>query len=392
MKPKITIVGRGTVGCLAVIHFLRWTDWDIDWMYDPNIEAAAVGEGTNLILPKTLFADIDFDGVDMDAIGATPKMGIWKRGWGVGKEFFHTFPAGAVGIHFNAVQFQEYIFNKLSHNRRIEFIEDNVTNYEELDSDYVMVCTGSPRMIGESEYQNREHIPVNSCVVFQCPWEVPTFNYSLTFAKKHGWVFGIPLKNRCAVGYVFNGDISSEDQIKDDVQEILNEFNLSPQTVRSLKFNNYSRKRNFTNKVCYNGNASYFLEPLEATSTGFADMVNKLAYDMWLGRVSVDMANEIYNQQINETESMICLHYKSGSIYDSKFWDHAKKLGESKITEDFMNKNSVADIIKKSVYRSTVFDDYGREVGSWNIRSYNMNIDGLGITQELKDMISQYNV
>ena len=31
---KITIIGRGTAGCVAVTHFLRWTDWEIDWVFD----------------------------------------------------------------------------------------------------------------------------------------------------------------------------------------------------------------------------------------------------------------------------------------------------------------------------------------------------------------------
>ena len=40
---KIAIVGRGTVGCLSVAHYLRYTNWNIDWIYDPLIETTPVG-------------------------------------------------------------------------------------------------------------------------------------------------------------------------------------------------------------------------------------------------------------------------------------------------------------------------------------------------------------
>ena len=79
---KITIVGRGTVGCLAVSHFLRWTPYEIEWLFDPNINPVPVGEGTNLALPQSLYENLDFDGYHFDQIHSTPKLGIWNyRDW-----------------------------------------------------------------------------------------------------------------------------------------------------------------------------------------------------------------------------------------------------------------------------------------------------------------------
>lgn len=383
---KISIIGKGTVGCLAVSHFLRWTDWEIDWVYDPNIQTSPVGEGTNLHFPRALFENILFDTEDMESIQSTPKLGIWKKGWGAGKEFKHTFPVGTTGIHFNALDFQEYIFKKFVNHPRIQIVEDNVNNFDLIDSDYIMSCSGSPKELTD-DYIEHKNIPVNSAMVFQCPWELPKFLYSLTFARKYGWVFGIPLKNRCAIGYVYNKDFCTEDDIKNDVQPILDQFDLTPAKVRSLNFLNYSRKNNFTERVCYNGNASFFLEPLEATSTGHAVLVNKLAIDLWhLKSRTPCEADQFYRQELDDIESMICLHYFSGSVYKNDFWNYAKNLAKEKISKKVLEKNNFSDMVK-SVCLST--PPVQGDVGSWPFLSYKNNISGLGLTEKLKNILNE---
>lgn len=392
MKKKLTIVGRGTVGCLAILHFLRWTDWDIDWVFNPIINPTAVGEGTNLILPNALARNIFFDAVDMLNVHSTPKLGVWKRNWGPGKDFYHPFLAGQTGLHFNAVELQDYIFEKVRSNSRIKIIEDHVVDYENLDSDFVLVCTGSPSADQlNTDFNVHKNIPVNSCVVFQCPWDYPKFNFSVTFAKKYGWVFGIPLTNRCAIGYVYNQKFANEQKVTADVQDILDEFKLTPVRSNSLKFNNYSRKQNFSEKVCYNGNASFFLEPLEATSTGFADYVNRWAFDLWNKSKTLSTVNKIYFNEINAIESMICLHYAAGSIYNNKFWTHARALGLEKVEGNFQQRNEVAAIIKKALYTSEMYGETP-DISFWPVPSYRINIAGLGLEDSIREMIIKHGV
>jgi tryptophan halogenase len=388
---KITIVGRGTVGCLSVAHYLRYTNWNIDWIYDPLIETTPVGEGTNLIFPKSLRETLGFDSVDMDNVNSTPKLGIWKRNWGQGEDFKHTFLAGDHGLHFNAVQLQDYIFEKIKNDPRINLIESNIPTPDSVDSDYVMMCTGSPKDLTE-DYTVHDHIPVNAAIVFQCPWDMPKFLYSLTFAKKFGWVFGIPLKNRCAIGYVYNDQYCTEDDIITEVQDILDEFNLVPAATRKLKFRNYSRKENFDGRVCYNGNASYFLEPLEATSTGFSDYINRLSFDHWYAKeFNQNRVNELYKREITEIEAMICLHYFSGSVYNNEFWKYAQKLGKNVIEENFKNKTKFSEIIKVALDEKTLKNPhrvvFERSIGSWPVLSYVQNIKNLGIKERLKELL-----
>jgi len=387
---KIAVVGRGTVGCLTVAHYLRYTDWEIDWIYDPNIETVPVGEGTTLTFPKNISDTLNLDSVDMEKISSMPKLGIWKRNWGKGKEFVHTFPLGNYGIHFNAIQFQDYVFDKLKDNSRIRIIESNITDPAKIDSDYVTVCTGSPKNF--DEYTLHDSIPVNSAMVFQCPWELPKFLYTVTFAKKFGWVFGIPLKNRCAIGYIYNDQFCTEEDIRNDVQDILDEFGLKPTVERKLKFKNYSRRNNFSDRVFYSGNAGYFLEPLEATSTATAIYLNQVSISLWhLKNIDLQKANALYDSSIEEIESMIAMHYFAGSTYDNEFWNYAKKLGKDKLEKDFENNSTFAQAITQALSCESPYTNlnvnHRDDIGTWIMRSYVMNINNLQIRDELSEFL-----
>lgn len=384
---KIAIVGRGTVGCMAVAHFLKWTDWQIDWIYDPLILPAVVGEGTTLTFPRSLSENLSLDNGNMFALKATPKLGISKRNWGDGKEFNHSFAMGQSGIHFDAVVFQDYIFNNLCNNPRLKLIEKNI-EVSDIDADHVMVCSGTPNSF-EHEYKLVENIPVNACFVSQCPWESPTFNHTLTYAMSWGWVFGIPLQHRCAIGYVYNDKFASEAQVKNEVQDVLNELNLVPAIQRSIKFNNYYRANNFSNRVIYNGNASFFLEPLEATSTHFAQMINRMAIDVFKHNMDYNhYGNQRYLAEINDIESMICLHYFAGSVFKNDFWSYAEGLADKKITAVISTSNPFSNMVKTAINATHVaFGEGSDDVGTWPLRSFKININGLGVENKLKHLI-----
>jgi tryptophan halogenase len=380
---KLAVLGRGTVGCMTVAHYLRWTDWEIDWIYDPLILPATVGEGTTLVLPRSLDANLRFDSEDLNRIGSTVKTGIFKKNWGIGKAFTHSFPVGAVGIHFNAVAFQDYVFEKVSKNSRVKLIEENITP-DNIDADYVMVCSGTPKNF--TDYETADHIPVNACYVSQCPWEYARFTHTLTIARPHGWIFGIPLQHRCAIGYLYNESITPIEEVKKDVENILNEYNLVPNMQRHIQFKNYYRKKNFSNRIVYNGNSSFFLEPLEATSTTFADSIIRYAFDIWNNNISVERAENQYSEIISSTESMIAMHYMSGSIFENEFWSYAKALGEEKLKKDFTNDTEFAKIIRYTLDSDSNFDEYHKDVGTWSSRSYLQNIVGLGLKEKLTEL------
>jgi hypothetical protein len=311
----------------------------------------------------------------------TVKTGIYKQDWNPTNTFVHPFPTDVVGMHFNAVQFQNKVFDRLTLNPRVKVTERAFDGSEELDADHILVCTGSPSK--DSGFVEHDEIPVNAAYVTQCYWDYPRFNYTLTIARPWGWVFGIPLRNRCSIGYLYDAKLTSLNTIKEDVLEVFDQFGLTPSdNTNALSFMNYSRKRNFTDRVAYNGNASYFLEPLEATSTTMADYVSRYAFDVWHENGAVAAANGLYESDIENTKAMICLHYLAGSSFKTAFWENAAQKAEIFLKAIF----SERDHLFRDNALKAMKGDFTNpcDVGTWPRASYEFNIRNLGIADKLR--------
>ena len=380
---KLSIIGRGTAGCIAAAHFLYYTNWSVDFYYDNQIKPQAVGEGSNLVLPMRLNHIIDFHHADLALVDGSFKYGIKKTGWGPGKEFIHNFIPPNVGYHFNALKLQDLILSRIKNNPRCKIIESNI-DHSNIDSDYILDCSGKPE--NYNNFVMPESIPVNSVHVTQCHWDYAKFQYTITAARPYGWVFGIPLQNRCSIGYLYNNKINTLEEIKEDVKHIFEEYNLTPsENTNSFTFNNYYRKNNFDHRVAYNGNASFFLEPLEATSIAFMDGINRLAFDVWESGVSPYSANQTYRQHIKEIENVIMLHYFAGSQFDTEFWRLAKRQGEINIKEAIRNPKFL-EMVEYSKYNNPSLqakDDFG----TWWLGSFFQNLQHLDLYDKIERLI-----
>lgn len=378
---KLAIIGRGTAGCLALAHFYKWTDWEIELYYDSNKPQQAVGEGSTLVLPRNLYESIEFDHMDLPKIDGSYKEGIKKVNWAEGNTFVHTFPPPYMSYHFNAIKLQDYILNYFKDNKRIKIKDTNIS-HDGADADYIFDCSGRPT--DYSNYHELNSIPLNAVHVTQCFWDRIEFQHTLTIARPYGWVFGIPLQNRCSIGYMYNHKINTLEEVKEDVKNVFKEYNLTPSnSTNSFHFNNYYHKQNFSKRVVYSGNSSFFLEPLEASSISTMDFIQRLAFDMWQNNFSVVEANLGYTQFLKAVEHMIMMHYYAGSIFDTPFWTMAKKRGELNMQEA-ADKNIFRDILKHIKGELTEKDfPAGFEYGMWTLHSYRMNIKHLGIKNKL---------
>jgi hypothetical protein len=377
---KITVIGAGTAGVLSLSHFLRWTNWEIEWYNDTSIKPQAVGEGSTLDLPQNLYFYHNFRFDDLEKIDGTYKLGIRKKYWGeLGKDFIHYFPPGSGAYHFNAVKLQNYIRERVSSNPRVRHVDGHVSTYDQIDSNYIMDCSGKPS--NYDDFEMSDFIPVNSVYVTQCWWDHAEFNYTLAIARPYGWVFGIPLQNRCSIGYMYNNNINTLDQVKEDVQHIFEEFRLTPSdTTNAFSFKNYYRKKNFDGRVAYNGNASFFLEPLEATSIGFMDKINRRAFDVWNDYKDLEAANVFYTQKVKEIENVIMLHYAAGSVFDTDFWHWAQERGQRNISS--LLNNRVFKLMLASATGNMyedMDDDGDKNYGTWARFSFQQNFQGLGL-------------
>ena len=124
-KKKVVVIGRGTVGAICVGVLLNKYNYDeVIWAYNPDIPTTSVGEGSNLILPKALGESCRLNWDDLIKVHTVPKTGIYKRNWPGSYEFLHDFPAHNIGLHFNALELQDYLYNKFKneYSDRVTFL------------------------------------------------------------------------------------------------------------------------------------------------------------------------------------------------------------------------------------------------------------------------------
>jgi hypothetical protein len=384
MKKRLAVIGKGTAGSQSIIHYLRYMeDCEIHWYFDQNTPTQSVGEGSPLTLPKNLFLNLNFNYEDLNKIDATLKVGIYKSGWGkTGKPFLHYFPAPTVGFHFNAKSLQNFIFESVKDK---VVIHDKNVKHSDIDADYIMDCSGKPNSY--EEFHQPEYIPVNSAYITQCHWEYPRFQHTLTIARPYGWVFGIPLQNRCSIGYLFNSNINNAEDIKKDVLQVFSDYNLIPsENTNHLEFNNYYRKENFSERVVYNGNSSFFLEPLEATSIAFMNQIQRDAFDMWNKNTTAENLNTQYKTYAREIENVIMLHYFAGSIYDTDFWSFAKERGNKAIKNAIKNDLRFLEFLSYSLkMKYSNLCEGPPEYGTWWAGAFCQNLIGLGLENILND-------
>ena len=286
-------------------------------------------------------------------------------------------------MHFNARGLQKYIFEKVKD--KVTLIEHNIKS-QDIDADYVMDCSGRPDSF--ENFITPSYIPVDSVYVTQCYWEYPRFNHTLCIARPYGWVFGIPLQNRCSIGYLYNTNINTKEEIQEDVKNIFDQFNLNPSMdTNSFTFGNYYRKRNYDGRITYNGNASFFLEPLEATSVGVMDHIQRASWDLWHGNISEEHANLKYNTLLKEIESVIMLHYFAGSKYNTEFWKFAQERAVRCIEESSKDVNFMQVYSESKAAETANMCPTSIEYGLWQSIAFNQNIKGLGIESKLDNVI-----
>lgn len=367
---KLSIIGKGTAGALAVNYFSHYTDYEIDLYFDSSKQPQAVGEGSQLDLLSNLHQTLNLSWEEVkNNFDAHIKKGINYVNWK--NDFIHHLPMPYTSLHFDAVKLQDYLL--YVNRKNIKFIDKKVT-HDMIDSDFIMDCSGTPTA-WKHDYNKAEYIPVNAGLVRHYLWDYPEFDYTQAIARPYGWIFGIPLQSRVSYGYMYNRKINDIDDIKKDFALFEKEQKLKAfSNESSLKFKNYYREENFTKRVSYNGNASFFLEPLEATSINAMLRINYLALAVQTERVGLEEANSLYRQDFKEYQEVIALHYFGGSKYKTDFWTHATDIA----TECMKNFPEIKYYLQ--------LPELSKTHGSWNAWNFKENVYGLDIYKNLLEL------
>jgi tryptophan halogenase len=146
--------------------------------------------------------------------------------------------------------------------------------------------------------------------------------YTTCETMESGWAWQIEHENRVNRGYVYSSDFISDDAAEREFRQ----KNPKVGPTRVVRFVTGAYQRGWVKNVIAIGNASGFVEPLEATALGVIAMQSRLLTDTLLdsGRAptSSHIAEYNENHRINWSaiRAFIAVHYKFNTRLDTDFW------------------------------------------------------------------------
>ena len=156
----------------------------------------------------------------------------------------------------------------------------------------------------------------------------PIHPFTTAETMDHGWAWQIEHETFINRGYVYGSSFVSDEEAE---AELLAKNPKISTTPRVVKFRSGRYERNWVANVVAIGNASGFVEPLEATA--LAQIIyeaNWLAESLRLtGGRPDDATRGFYNRLIgiawDEIRDFLAFHYKFNTRLDTPFWKHCRE-------------------------------------------------------------------
>jgi tryptophan halogenase len=199
---------------------------------------------------------------------------------------------------------------------------------------------------------------------------------------KYGWMWKIPVQGRYGCGYVFDNRYVTDEEIKKELEEYLQQEIVSP---RMFSFSAGCFEKTWIKNCIAIGLSSGFTEPLEATSiwTSIASLKHfNLLKDgiIYKKQESIDTYNQMIKNLNVDTRNFIHFHYLSKKN-DSKFWSEFKQNNPS---PEFIG--NLKDMCKKTDLKEFDIDylhmidknthDY---LKTFDVRSWQTIAKGIGL-------------
>lgn len=369
---NLAVIGLGSAGVQSICHFLSFLSKEstVCSIHDPDIKILGIGESTNPSFITALELGADFDILkDLDSLDATYKLGTYYINWR-SHEFLNPLLSGSLAIHFNNFKLKDYIIPRLKNKwqKKFKILEgrvDNVKNNEDCveiyingtlhSFDFVIDCRGFPE-----SYENYcvfEDAPVNAALVHNLHGVIKPWNYTVHKATKDGWMFEVPLTSRHSLGYLYNKNITSPDEARQNFSE---EIGVKLKDLENIEYNfkSYYSKTLIDNRIIKNGNRSVFFEPMFANSLWLYDQVNRIAWDYIQEKVNADAANYHFVDCCIMVQDMINFHYQGGSCYNTKFWNQIPTMSKEKLKFSPLL-NEVAEMLRMQANNKQYQEDLG---------------------------------
>jgi len=295
----------------------------------PHLEALAAGKNLD---------DVNFSA----QVSSNNDVKYKTNGKKTSDPYEHFTQLGHTALHFDARLLAQYLKN-VGVSRGIELIDAKVTSVAEdvshnisdiqldngtvLHPDFVFDCSGFHKLILGKHYQEQwesyeNHLPVNRALPFFLPrTEEKIPPYTEAIAMKYGWIWKIPVGERYGCGYVFNGRLITDEQAKQEIEELVGHEITSPKT---FSFTPGAFYRPWRHNVLAMGLAANFIEPLEATSIWVTTMSLRMFVKYFQGYLTKNFSHvDSYNNEVRNINQEICafiyFHYLTKRD-DTDFW------------------------------------------------------------------------
>ncbi len=203
-------------------------------------------------------------------------------------------------------------------------IEKLILEDQEVDADFFIDCSGFNQLLLRKElnatFTNYSNFFTATGVIAW--WDESELKpYSNMIAMDYGWRFNIDLQSRSGNGYVYDTNLLTADQAKNEVETKLGK---TVELVANAKWTPEMLLEPWQQNVIAIGLSSGFLEPLGSGGHTMIAMMLKLLSEMWNPCLETQVAakknfNTSYEKIVNDTVDFISLHYRNGRN-DTEFW------------------------------------------------------------------------
>jgi tryptophan halogenase len=201
----------------------------------------------------------------------------------------------------------------------------------ELTADLYIDCTGfRAQLIGQALNSPfsafRDQLFVNRAVALQVPYDHPggpIASCTISTAQQAGWTWDIGLSARRGVGYVYSSDHTTDE----DAEAVLRTY-IGPAAdglnTRLLKFEAGFRQAQWVKNCVAIGLSAGFIEPLEATGIGFAEIAAHILAHLFPWSGDCELGARQFNAQMAQRYAgvidFIKAHYCLSERTDTEFW------------------------------------------------------------------------
>lgn len=309
--------------------------------------------------------------------------------------------AATYAYHFDAHLVAKY-FRKIAEGRGVKRIEgvvnsiktdvsDNIIGLnvsdKNIDSDFVIDCTGFKRMIIGNHFKTewisyKDKLKVNTALPFSLKPELTHIKpYTEAIAMDYGWMWKIPIQNRYGCGYIFDSNYLDLDNAKKEVQTFLGK---EIEFGKQIEFEAGRYKSAWKNNCISIGLSTGFTEPIEATAIW--TIILQLLHISKIGLMSnSDSIRKEYNEFVSNTcdsiSNFLQYHYFTNKK-NNEFWSTYKE--STTISERLKEKLDVWKYRTPNIFDRKKYDVF--DPSAWYFV-------GVGISNDIisKELINKEN-